>query len=71
MRGRDADTASKVSRAEPNERCCDTLQPRGLASETLCKPKRADLPHVAKRQSLQGGKIATQRERDEILTQAA
>nr|WP_314377289.1 hypothetical protein [uncultured Campylobacter sp.] len=42
-----------------------------LASGTLCKPKRAGPPHVAKRQSLQGGKIATQRERDEILTQAA
>ena len=45
--------------------------PKRLASETLRKPKRAGLPHVAKRQSLQGGKIATQRERDEILTQAA
>ncbi|MFC2528271.1 MAG: hypothetical protein ACFNVQ_04255 [Campylobacter sp.] len=71
MRGCDADTTSKVSRAEPNEHYCDTLQPRGLANETLCKPKRAGPPHVAKRQSLQGGKIATQRERDEILTQAA
>jgi len=71
MRGHDADTASKVSRSEPNGRCCDTLQPRGLASETLCKPKRAGPPHVAKRQSPRGGKIAMQRERDEILTQAA
>ncbi|WP_298957297.1 hypothetical protein [uncultured Campylobacter sp.] len=42
-----------------------------LASKTLCKPKRAVLPHIAKRQSPRGGKIATQRERDEILTQAA
>ncbi|WP_297949896.1 hypothetical protein [uncultured Campylobacter sp.] len=41
-----------------------------LANETLRKPKRAGPPHIAKRQSLQGGKIATQRERDEILTQA-
>ena len=56
MRGCDADTTSKVSRAEPNERYCDTLQPRGLANETLRKPKRAGPPHVAKRQSLQGGK---------------
>ena len=42
--------------------------PKRLASETLRKPKHAVLPHVAKRQSLQGGKIAMQRERDEILT---
>nr|WP_314234179.1 hypothetical protein [uncultured Campylobacter sp.] len=45
--------------------------PKRLASETLRKPKHAVPPHVAKRQSLQGGKIATQRERNEILTQAA
>ncbi|MBF0985104.1 MAG: hypothetical protein HXK63_08225 [Campylobacter sp.] len=45
--------------------------PKRLASETLRKPKCAGPPHVAKRQSLQGGNIATQRERDEILTQAA
>ncbi|WP_297942655.1 hypothetical protein [uncultured Campylobacter sp.] len=42
--------------------------PKRLASETLCKPKRAVPPHVAKRQSPRDGKIATQRERDEILT---
>nr|WP_314381603.1 hypothetical protein [uncultured Campylobacter sp.] len=34
--------------------------PKRLANETLCKPKRAGPPHVAKRQSLQGGKIATE-----------
>nr|WP_314522208.1 hypothetical protein [uncultured Campylobacter sp.] len=34
--------------------------PKRLASKTLCKPKRAGPPHVAKRQSLQGGKIATE-----------
>ncbi|WP_314987026.1 hypothetical protein [uncultured Campylobacter sp.] len=45
--------------------------PKRLAGKTLCKPKRAGLPHVAKRQSPRGGKIATQRERDEILMQAA
>ena len=71
MRGRDADTASKVSRAEPNGRRRSTSQPRGLANETLRKPKRADPPHVVKRQSLQSGEIATQQERDEILTQTA
>nr|WP_315010210.1 hypothetical protein [uncultured Campylobacter sp.] len=45
--------------------------PKRLANETLRKPKRADPSHVAKRQSPRGGKIVTQRERDEILTQAA
>ncbi|EEV16351.1 hypothetical protein CAMGR0001_2049 [Campylobacter gracilis RM3268] len=30
--------------------------PKRLASETLCKPKRAGLPHVAKRQSLRGAR---------------